>query len=174
MAYSLCDALLEKLMHYRITDPSPGFARVDLKQLEQADRQFWLLMADLAFRKVLESTEFLTYLHPRPLAAHQASHALMLRGLQKYLVWNASNQRARARAAKARCSRCLTTSMGFFRCPHLQWSFKHSSLTYTASTPAAGGKLVLRYGSRRLHSRPRSCAPSCFGWVVKEIEAQQF
>ena len=30
-------------------------------------------------------------------------------------------------------SRYLTTSMGFFRCPHLEWSFKHSSLTYTAS-----------------------------------------
>ena len=72
-------------MFFRLTDPPPSYARVSLKQIEQADRQFILLMAeqtrngirvkaggtrpcDDAFRKVFECTEFLTMLHPRPMA----------------------------------------------------------------------------------------------------------
>ncbi|CAE7710304.1 unnamed protein product [Symbiodinium sp. CCMP2592] len=86
MAYHLHDELLEKYMSFRLTDPPPNHARVSLKQIEQADRQFTLLLAehtrsgikvkaggsrpcDDAFRKVFESTEFLSMLTPRPLAA---------------------------------------------------------------------------------------------------------
>ncbi|CAE7829729.1 unnamed protein product [Symbiodinium sp. CCMP2592] len=86
MAYHLHDELLEKYMSFRLTDPPPNHARVSLKQIEQADRQFTLLLAehtrsgikvkaggsrpcDDAFRKVFESTDFLSMLTPRPLAA---------------------------------------------------------------------------------------------------------
>ena len=44
--YKLHDELLEKYMFFRLTDPPPGYARVSLKQIEQADRQFILLMAE--------------------------------------------------------------------------------------------------------------------------------
>eukprot|EP00439_Symbiodinium_sp_Y106_P071017 s5691_g12.t1 len=88
--YHLHDELLEKYMSFRLTDPPPQYARVSLKQIEQADRQFTLLLAeqtrsgikvkaggarpcDLVFRKVFESTEFLSLLHPRPLAAGSAA-----------------------------------------------------------------------------------------------------
>ncbi|OLP81981.1 hypothetical protein AK812_SmicGene37411 [Symbiodinium microadriaticum] len=88
--YKLHDELLEKYMFFRLTDPPPGYARVSLKQIEQADRQFILLMAeqtrngvrvkaggtrpcDDSFRRVFESTEFLSMLHPRPLAAGAAN-----------------------------------------------------------------------------------------------------
>ena len=44
--YKLHDELLKKYMFFRLTDPPPGYARVSLKQIEQADRQFILLMAE--------------------------------------------------------------------------------------------------------------------------------
>ncbi|CAE7605225.1 unnamed protein product [Symbiodinium sp. CCMP2592] len=85
LAYHLHDELLEKYMSFRLMDPPPNHARVSLKQIEQADRQFTMLLAehtrggikvkaggsrpcDGAFRKVFESTEFLSMLTPRPLA----------------------------------------------------------------------------------------------------------
>ncbi|CAE7214910.1 unnamed protein product [Symbiodinium sp. CCMP2592] len=46
LAYHLHDELLEKYMSFRLMDPPPNHARVSLKQIEQADRQFTMLLAE--------------------------------------------------------------------------------------------------------------------------------
>ena len=62
-------------------EPPPGFQKVTMKQLEMADKRFWLLLSehtrsgikvsaagrpcDVHFQKCLDSTEFLTLLQHR-------------------------------------------------------------------------------------------------------------
>ena len=89
LAYSNHDSLVEKYMAARLLEPPPGYARISLKQIETADRQFFVLMAektrggimvkggarpcDNHFASVLSSAEFLQYLRHRPLAASASS-----------------------------------------------------------------------------------------------------
>ena len=89
LAYGTHDSLVEKYMAARLLEPPPGYARIGLKQIETADRQFFVLMAEKTrggimvkggarpcddhFASVLSSAEFLQYLRHRPLAAGASS-----------------------------------------------------------------------------------------------------
>ena len=80
--FKLMEAWNEKLMQSRLEDPSPGFARTTMKQLELADRKLFCILAektregikttikgrplDLVFKECTESSEVLSLLQPRP------------------------------------------------------------------------------------------------------------
>ncbi|CAE7491742.1 unnamed protein product, partial [Symbiodinium sp. KB8] len=82
ISYANHDLLVEKLFEYRMMEAPPGFQKVSMKQLELADKRFWLLLAehtragikttasgrpcDVNFTKCLDSTEFLSLLQHRP------------------------------------------------------------------------------------------------------------
>jgi len=82
MEFKLMEAWNEKLMQSRLEDPSPGFSRTTMKQLELADRKLFCILAektregikttvkgrplDLVFKECTESSEVLSLLQPRP------------------------------------------------------------------------------------------------------------
>ncbi|CAE7354784.1 unnamed protein product [Symbiodinium sp. CCMP2456] len=84
LTYDLHESLIEKLFQARLTVPPPNYSRVQMTQLEHADRKFFALLGehtragikasaagrpcDLAFKLCLECTDFLTLLQPRPFA----------------------------------------------------------------------------------------------------------
>lgn len=82
--FSLMEAWSEKMMQSRLEEPSPGFARTTMKQLEQADRKLFVILGehtregikatsagrpiDACFDKCMQSSEVLSLLQPRPVA----------------------------------------------------------------------------------------------------------
>eukprot|EP00435_Cladocopium_sp_Y103_P051902 s1922_g16.t1 len=83
--FSLMEAWSEKMMQSRLEEPSAGFARTTMKQLEQADRKLFVVLGentregikatptgrpiDDVFEKCMLSTEVMSILQPRPIAA---------------------------------------------------------------------------------------------------------
>ena len=86
--FSLMKAWSEKMMQNRLEEPTAGFARTTVKQLEQADRKLFVVLGeqtrngtkatmngrpiDAVFDKCMHSTEVMSILQPRPLAASKA------------------------------------------------------------------------------------------------------
>ena len=76
------EAWSEKMMQSRLEEPSTGFARTTMKQLEQADRKLFVILGentregikatangrpiDAIFEKCMQSSEVLSLLQPRP------------------------------------------------------------------------------------------------------------
>ena len=85
--FSLMEAWSEKMMQCRLEEPSSGFARTTMKQLEQADRKLFVVLGehtregikantagrpiDLIFEKCMQSSEVMALLQPRPIAANK-------------------------------------------------------------------------------------------------------
>ena len=79
--FSLMEAWSEKLMQCRLEEFSTGFARTTLRQLEQADRKLFVVLGegtrdgikatslDLVFERCMQSSEVMSLLQPRPVAA---------------------------------------------------------------------------------------------------------
>ena len=83
--FSLMEAWSEKMMQSRLEEPNSGFSRTTMKQLEQADRKLFVLLGeqtregikataggrpiDAIFEKCTQSSEVLSLLQPRPIAA---------------------------------------------------------------------------------------------------------
>ena len=88
MAYGLHDRLVELLLEVRMQEPPAGYQRISMKQLEAADKKFFVLMSeatrggikasqdgrpcDNVFSKVFDSTEFRHLLQPRLLQPGQS------------------------------------------------------------------------------------------------------
>ena len=82
--FSLMETWSEKMMQNKFEEPNPGFARTTMKQLEQADRKFFVILGehiregikatsagrpiDACFKKCMQSSEVLSLLQPRPIA----------------------------------------------------------------------------------------------------------
>jgi hypothetical protein len=82
--FKLMEAWTEKLLQSRLEEPSPGFARTTMKQLELADRKLFCILAektregikctttgrplDAVFKECTESSEVLSLLQPRPVS----------------------------------------------------------------------------------------------------------
>lgn len=82
--FALMEAWSEKMMQSRLEEPSSGFARVTMKQLEQADRKLFVVLGectregikatasgrpiDAVFQQCMQSSEVLALLQPRPTA----------------------------------------------------------------------------------------------------------
>ena len=85
LKYSKHEAWLEKLLTTRLEAPPPGFARVSFQQLEAADKKLFVLLAEKTrsgvkaqpagrpcddhFEACMNSTEVLTLMQPKPVAA---------------------------------------------------------------------------------------------------------
>ena len=83
--FALMEAWSEKMMQSKLEEPSSGFARTTMKQLEQADRKLFVVLGentregikatangrpiDAIFEKCMQSSEVLSLLQPRPVAA---------------------------------------------------------------------------------------------------------
>ena len=83
--FSLMEAWSEKMMQSRLEEPSTGFARTTMKQLEQADRKLFVVLGertrngiratptgrpiDAVFQQCMQSSEVLSILQPKPIAA---------------------------------------------------------------------------------------------------------
>lgn len=82
LAFSFMEVWTEKLLQYRLEEPPAGFARTSMKQIEQADRKLFCLLAektrdgikssskgrplDAVFKDCMESSEVLTLLQHKP------------------------------------------------------------------------------------------------------------
>ena len=83
LSFSNMESWTEKLLQYRLEEPPSGFARTSMKQIEQADRKLFCLLAektrdgikstskgrplDIVFKDCIESSEVLTLLQHKPL-----------------------------------------------------------------------------------------------------------
>ena len=83
--FSSMEAWSEKMMQSRLEEPSAGFARTTMKQLEQADRKLFVVLGertrngiratstgrpiDAVFQQCMQSSEVLSILQPKPIAA---------------------------------------------------------------------------------------------------------
>lgn len=82
--FSLMEAWAEKMIQSRLEEPSSGFSRTTMKQLEQADRKLFVVLGehtregikataagrpiDLIFEKCMQSSEVMSLLQPRPMS----------------------------------------------------------------------------------------------------------
>ena len=82
--FKLMETWTEKLLQSRLEEPSPGFARTTMKQLELADRKLFCILAektregikctitgrplDAVLKECTESSEVLSLLQPRPVS----------------------------------------------------------------------------------------------------------
>lgn len=85
VSFALMEAWSEKMMQCRLEEPSSGFARTTMKQLELADRKLFVVIGectregiransngrpiDAIFEKCAQSSEVLSLLQPRPTVA---------------------------------------------------------------------------------------------------------
>ena len=119
------DLLVEKLLEHKMMEPPPGYQKVTMKQLELADKRFWLLLSehtrsgskvsaagrpcDVHFQKCLDSTEFLTLLQHR--AGGEWFSCWWGRGGSASFEapaasWQGTRQKPKARARALRRPRC--------------------------------------------------------------------
>ena len=90
LSFSNMESWTEKLLQYRLEEPPSGFARTSMKQIQQADRKLFCLLAektrdgikstskgrplDIVFKDCIESSEVLTLLQHKPLVNPDKLH----------------------------------------------------------------------------------------------------